>query len=654
MKLLTLTLHNFMGIRDFTLDTRGGKNVSIYADNGGGKTTLFSAFNWLLFGKDSLNRSDFDIKTLDADNRPLPGLDHSVEAVLDLDGPKLTLKKIYKEVWTKKRGSATAEFTGHTVDYFVDGVPTPKKEYDKVIADIADEATFRLLTNPRYFNDHLHWQKRREILLTVCGDVTDADVIASSRDLSALPGILGDRPMDKHRDYIKAQLSAINKELQQIPVRIDEANRALPDLTGLSRTAFENELHVLATLKQGKEQERLRLESGGEVAEKRKRLAEVEGELLELKNRVRADADAEMDAVKSELRSVEASIDRIDTCVIGPKTRAIEGNVRDIEHLDGELKGLREKWSRVNDVAFEQDSVDDVCPTCNQSLPADQVQAAREKALAIFNRAKAEDLEKINQRGQQARADIDRLTQHNEELKGEIAQAEHQSAELVMKRDAIQAVIDDLQEQAQDIEQAPAYQDMLEGKQLLLDAIAALEQDSGPAMEAALVELTEIEEKMATARLQLQKFTDHARRQERIKELQTEERRLAGEYEQLEKELNLCDEFTRAKVRLLDEKINSRFLQARFKMFEEQVNGGLAECCETLGGGVPWSSGLNNGAQIQIGLDIISTLSDHYGMRPCVWIDNSESVTSLPEMENQLIRLVVSEKDKKLRVEVEA
>ncbi|MDI6789934.1 MAG: AAA family ATPase [Thermodesulfobacteriota bacterium] len=647
MKLLTLPLHNFMGIRDFTLDTRGGKNVSIYADNGGGKTTLFSAFNWLLFGKDSLNRSDFDIKTLDADNRPLPGLDHSVEAVLDLDGPKLTLKKIYKEVWTKKRGSATAEFTGHTVDYFVDGVPTPKKEYDKVIADIADEATFRLLTNPRYFNDHLHWQKRREILLTVCGDVTDADVIASSRDLSALPGILGDRPMDKHRDYIKAQLSAINKELQQIPVRIDEANRALPDLTGLSRTAFENELHVLATLKQGKEQERLRLESGGEVAEKRKRLAEVEGELLGAKNKLRADFDAEVSAARSELRSIEDSIDRLDAQFITPKSRAISGNAREIERLDGELKSLRANWQEVNDRVFDQD---DKCPTCGQDVPPEQTEEAR----AAFNQRKSDRLESIDKSGRSMKAEIDRLRQHNEELRAEIEQAEAESRELVMKRDACQARVDDIQDQAQDIEQAPAYQDMLEGKQLLLDAIAALEQDSGPALEAALVELTELEEKMATARLQLQKFTDHARGQERIQELRGEQKSLAAEYEQLEKELNLCDEFTRAKVRLLDEKINSRFLQARFKMFEEQVNGGLAECCETLGGGVPWSSGLNNGAQIQIGLDIISTLSDHYGMRPCVWIDNSESVTSLPEMENQLIRLVVSEKDKKLRVEVEA
>lgn len=127
MKILNLTLQSFKGIRNFELNTQG-KDTNIYGDNATGKTTLADAFMWLLFDKDSSNRKDFQIKTLGSNGEPEHGLEHAVEAVLELeDGSQLALKKVYQEKWTKKRGSATAEFTGHTTDYFVDGVPVQKK-----------------------------------------------------------------------------------------------------------------------------------------------------------------------------------------------------------------------------------------------------------------------------------------------------------------------------------------------------------------------------------------------------------------------------------------------------------------------------------------------------------------------------------------------
>ena len=86
-------------------------------------------------------------------------------------------------------------------------------------------------------------------------------------------------------------------------------------------------------------------------------------------------------------------------------------------------------------------------------------------------------------------------------------------------------------------------------------------------------------------------------------------------------------------------------------MFEKQVNGGINETCETLYKGVPYSSGLNNGAQINVGLDIIRTLSDYYDFKAPVFIDNAESVTDILDIEAQMIKLVVSPQDEELRIE---
>ena len=650
MKLNRITLHNFKGIRDFTLDLQG-RDVSIYGDNGTGKTTLFDAFTWLLFDKDSKDQATFDIKTLDADNKPLPGLDHEVEAELDLGGKAITLKKSYKEVYTKKRGSAEATFTGHTTDYFVDGVPVKKKEYDETIAEIADESVFKLLTNPRFFNDQMHWQKRRELLLEVCGDVSDQDVIASDKALAALPEILGARSMGKHRDMIRSQMTAINKELQQIPVRIDEATRALPELPKDSRTAFENELKILGELKDGAEKRRLRIESGGEIAEKKKALAELDAELLEWKTGMRVDIDAGIENEQAMVRQCQREIDGLQA-EIERRTDKIEQREDQIEAAERRMGQLREDWKEVNAREFEFEQ-SDTCPTCGQALPKEQVDAARQKALADFNTKKARELESITADGKAMGAEIKGLQAEIAELEKDAADFRAELEPAKKSKAEAESRLAKLEQQAADLERHPDYLEKLAGREALLAAITALQQDSSEELQKVLSEIIEIAARIKGTEAELAKFTARKDGEARIAELQEQERKLAAEYEALEQQVYLCEEFTRAKVRLLDEKINSRFELARFKLFNVLVNGSLEECCETLYDGVPWSTGMNNGRQINVGIDIINTLSKHYSFTAPIFADNAESVTEIIPTPAQLIRLVVSKPDKKLRIEYE-
>ena len=112
LRINKLVLQNFKGIKSLEIDA-GGSNLTIYGDNATGKTTVFDAFMWLLFNKDSLGRSDFGIKTQDENGNVIHNLEHSVECELAIDNSILTLRKVFTEKWTKKRGSADAEFTGH-------------------------------------------------------------------------------------------------------------------------------------------------------------------------------------------------------------------------------------------------------------------------------------------------------------------------------------------------------------------------------------------------------------------------------------------------------------------------------------------------------------------------------------------------------------
>jgi predicted nucleic acid-binding Zn-ribbon protein len=650
IKLNSLSLKNFKGIRKFILDTQGG-NVSICGDNATGKTTLADAFMWLLFDKDSSNRKDFEIKTLGPDGEPEHGLEHLVEAILELeDGNQIALKKVYSEKWTKKRGSATAEFTGHTTDHFIDGVPVKKKEYGEQIAEIADEQVFRLLTDPRYFNEVLHWQKRRELLLEVCGDVSDKEVIASQKALGALKDILGNRAIEQHRKVIQARRTEINREIEKIPVRIDEVKLHLPNINDITNEKeLMNDIAKLREELRAKQEELAQARAGGQVAEKTKELRMLEGQMLDLQNKHRKALNGKVGGKSRELSYMQSEIYKLKAN-INAKSDTIKHNETSIKSLDEKMERLRSDWREENGKVFEFEQ-SDTCPTCGQSLPQEQLQEAREKALAQFNEAKAEKLEAISTEGKRLKEMKTSMEENLSYVRRELEKTKTDLVVLEKKETALKTEIDAIMQGSQPVEATPEYIQLREQIEGIRIEIAKMQADRNTAVMAVQKEVDSTTDAIRALEQAATKLQARKNGLKRIEELKTEERKLAAEYEDLERQLYLTEEFIRAKVRLLEGRINSKFQIARFKLFNTLVNGGVEECCETTFNGVPYSN-LNNGARLNIGLDIINVLTEHFNFAPPVWIDNAESITDILPTKGQQIRLIVSGKDKKLRIEI--
>lgn len=647
IRLVSLTLRNFKGVRDFTLDTHG--NVDVFGDNAVGKTTLFDAFTWLLFDKDSQNKKDFQIKTLDARGNVLHGLEHEVEATLLIDGKHTTLRKVYSEKWTKKRGSATAEFSGHTTDYYVDGVPVKMNEYKDRVDQIVSEDIFKLLTSPTFFNEQLKWQERRKILMDVCGDVSDEEVIAGNRELTKLPSILNGRSIEDHRKVIAARRADINKELDKIPIRIDEVQRSMPDISALNEKSLQQDIAALKEQIDGKEAEAFRIRSGGEIVVKEKRLREIESELLEIKNRLQSDTLEKVAIKRQDVSAIKGHYSELQR-QISDKLWSIDRNNQRINSAQDEANRLREQWHEVNAETSEHRHDED-CPTCGQSLPEEQIQAAHQKALADFNLRKAERLERITAKGKEAACEAKRLQEENIALNEQVESLRQQ---LTLKEKELfiaEEELHTLQSSIVDVENSLQYINKKQEAASIQQEIDQLRVSAQDAMEKVREEIASMKSKVEALEQDKAKFSQVLGAEQRIEELSARERELAAEFERLEQELFLTEEFIRTKVNLLEEKINNRFQFARFKLFKQQINGGLEEICETTFNGVPYSSGLNNAARINVGLDIINTLSEHYGITAPIFVDNAEAVTKLIETHGQQIRLVVSEKDKQLRVE---
>lgn len=656
MIIKSLRLDNFQGIRSLTLDLNGS-SASLYGANEAGKTTVFNALTWLLFGQASTGVSNFTPKTID-ESGEVHHLDHGVSAVFVCDdGSELALTRIYHEIYTKKRGSATDIFSGHTTEYFIDGVPVAEKNYsDTLLRMFGSVETMRLLSMPDYFPERYDWKSRRQLLLAVCGDITDADVLAAFQtELGELPAVLK-KPgntdqlytVDEYRAIAQRGMSDINRDLQSIPARIDEAVKAKADMTG------------------AKSREEVR----SDVDQLRKKIADLEANrrnatadsmrvnantaLLEAKNKLETARQAHEREARDRTSSAQA---RVDTCeqslsLLKRTQRDHESEIssikRSVDAMELQRGQLSEEYMRVFN---EQYKGDEACPTCGQHLPQDVLSAA----IATFNTEKSNRLEGINARGR-ATCSKEMITAAQQEISSLEAKlrvvAENittTEADLTAARAAMPDVMA--------FDQTPTYGRLMievnECSKKLENSEALVNQFAS----SADTEIREVNAELDAAMRALANFEAVDRQDARILELNEQEKFLSEKYEVFEHGVALCEAFVRSKVSMLTDRINRRFDHVRFILFSEQINGGLKECCEVA---VPASDGSlipyafsNTAARLNAGLEIISVLGRHLGASLPVVVDNAESVSEIDSRGiQQLIRLVVSPADKKLRLEI--
>lgn len=656
MRLLQLSLINFQGIRSLDLDFNG-RSASILGDNATGKTTVFNAITWLLFDKASTGAKNFTPKTKGADG-DLHYLDHSAEATFQTDhGRLITFKKTYKEVYKKKRGSAREEFSGHTVDYWIDGVPTKEKDYTAEITAFCggDTEKPKMLTIPDYFPEQIPWNVRRQILLDICGDISDEDVIARTPELKELPDFLRmsgteDRyySIDDYRKRTTARMTEINQQISSIPSRIDEAQRAIPDTTGLDEASINRMIKALEEKVEKLRDDKAAVANIGTASDLKRQIDEFRLKIIEGRA---AHKEAYQDATASIDADIHLARRRVTdaTHQIEDYDREIGRKVAEKERLDNLRGSLLSDYQHIHSERW--DEAQETCPTCGQSLPAERI----EKLKAQFNERKSQRLEDITARiSREASEEASAaLAAEIESLKAKRTAA---GEEKIAAENELEALKKSLPEQV-------PYESTEEYAALNAQIAAVQEKltDEGRSRDEEISrldrEIRQVNDAIREERDKLMQLTMEENQHRRIGELEKQEKKLNAEYEEAEKGLYLCGLFIKAKVAALTDRINGQFKSVNFRLFQEQLNGGVKEDCEVMiptadGKMVPYTFA-NNAARINAGLEIIQTLSSHWGVQMPVFIDNAESITHLAQSDTQVIRLVVSEADKKLRLEVD-
>lgn len=648
----SLSLENFKGASmvHYTFD---GRSAAIYGANGSGKSTIYDAWLWLLTGKDSSGSVDFKIKPVDPNGVVL---DHaarsSVEAEILADGKHMTLRREYFERWSKKRGNPEAAFDGNATEFFINGVPKSKGDYEAALDALLDRDLLRLLSDNTAFAK-LHWKKRRDILFELADVGTDLELMEENDAYAPLLEAAASVGLDDLRTSLKAKRKKINSRLNDLPIAISENNRAAQELQGLQFDALRDSEADLQETEHQLTSELAETRSG-DIAALSNRVKEIEISLqeLDLQNKqyrgalTEAAPPDERPAVEDKISFLERRI-REEEQWFADKCKYYQSLKERAAQIASETEGYRAEYTSISEMKFNGAD----CPTCGRPMEGSMLEEAKKN----FEARKQDRLDVIAQRGKKAVKDQNSNAERMEAVKDRIVEIESEIAQMKDELASEKAYLSSLGAySAPEITDMPDYAEKRSGLTKRLTAarneLKQAQLSSDELMSSIRSKRNAVRDELASIRSQLAKEATLQTLERRIEQLQQERHDLAQELAEIDRISDLAESFSKFKATYITDRINGKFRLAQFQLFAEQVNGGVADTCDILCGGVPYDSGLNSSAKINVGLDIIRTLSDWYGASVPVFIDNAESVTQLEDMACQTIRLTVSEDDEKVRV----
>ncbi|RXE63769.1 hypothetical protein ED388_14170 [Muribaculaceae bacterium Isolate-007 (NCI)] len=683
-----LTLVNFKGLRNVVVEFGDGV-TTISGRNGTGKTTIADSFAWLLWGKDSEGNSDskFGIKTNDAEGNFIPDLEHGATGLFDVvdtetgEASSVELRRVYVEEWKTPKGSTERTLSGHHTDYFFNGVPLKKAEYDAKVAAIIPEDLFKVITDPYYFLT-LHWKAQREYLLTMAGKINDADVAATREEFAALLHRVTGKTMEEYKKEISVRRGRIEAQLDKIPTRKDEATRNTPvapdyaalesekaqiqeDLANIdaaatseaeaNRVAYEQAAKIQAEINTKRDAQAKALQDAKEAA----RAAAYET------NRVADEAARDLAQIQRDEESENKYYSREKSVI----TASIATAKRRKEGYEAQVADLRKRWEAVNNEQFQEQQAPTagplICPVfghqCADPGAANRHQCDAAAALESFR--KNQDTARAAFIANQT-ARLDKMDAEGQELNRLIAA---QDAEI--KRLEAEAV-------ALDTKHNAAVQDYATKKATYNNTIAAnprvstdpqIDPQTLPTWVALQKEIDQLNARRAAvtapttqdaaAERQLSRATLRALLSEidqklglratikaaeaRIVELDKEAATLAQEKATLQTEEALIDDFVRCRMEEVERRVNGLFDGVEFRMYKTLVNGEKEPDCVAYIGGVRYQD-KNHAGQINAGLAVINALCAFHGVTAPIIVDNAESVNDFIPVKSQLVRLVVT------------
>ena len=647
--LKSLTIVNFKGEKERT--TMFNADVTtISGGNGLGKSRHFDAFIWLLFGKDSQDRKDYEVKTR-VNGEELHKVECSVTGILDVDGQELTLKRAFVEDWVKPRGQVEQRYKGNHTECWWNETPVNVSEYDKRVREIVDSNVFKMITNPAFFVG-MKWQLQREQLFQIAGTITDVEIASQKPEFALLLDKISGKSFADFKAEISAKKKRLKADLDQIQPRIDQTHKMKPETEDFA--ALESQLadidkeissidEMIADAnaairksyeaeqeKQGKvnalKAECQQIIFDAQTAAKDKAF-EANANRRELESQIKV-KKSEIEAVKREMQLGKSEIDRHNA---------------EIEKFVAEQKRLRDEWYNENAKRYQGETV---CPHCGQELPQSMI----DEAQSIFTKAQAEKCGEITAKGKEVGEKIATLHECINQVENGYNEAKTRLNALQSELDGLKADLDSTTVAEVSTVTPETISAWVEKQKQISEIQSTISTDnSGVDTSEMQTKKKGLNETRSEIVARLGKRDTIERCDKEIADLEENGKKLSQQIADLEHEEYAIQEFTKAKIDECEKRINAMFKFVSFRLFEYTLDGNAVETCVPLVDGVPYG-GANTAGQVNAGLDIINTLCRHYGICAPIFIDGRESVNDIIPTESQIINLVVT-RDNKLTIQ---
>lgn len=622
----SISIRNFKGIHSLDISFKE-KITELCGQNAVGKTSVYDAICWLLFDKNSSGESKFEVRELDANGDKVHHTEISVAMKILVDGDPVELTKTQKERWVKKRGESEQQYSGNTNEFMINSFPKSSSEFSKFVSEIVDEEIFKILTNPMTF-PQMDWKAQRSLLFSIIGDLDDSGIGNEVEFYDLISGELKVASIDDIRKKWTKSRNDLRKRPDELQTRIDEVNSQIitVDTKPLEaeRDSIKAEIAYLNELIQV-----LNQKNNSDIEIKIRELRSQQKQILQDANASRqrsiTDANLALSEAKRIVRDAQYGVDSAK--------RELDSVKRELEEKESRMSEMLSTYNEAKKVQFPEGK--EKCPTCGQKLPEEQIENIRAKWQKEQKQLLANMKDSGNKLAVQVKQLKERLVQNQTQIEQNSKLLTEATAKLESAKEKFNKANQTVEVLPQDI---PEHQDI---------------ENQISELESQKIDLTEVERqkselsnqviekqnRLANLHAEIKSANDNSVRYARIEELQNELRDVGQKIADCDKVLFAVENYVRA----ISKRINDRFEGLTFRLFENQINGGMKETCSITIDGVPYES-LNSGHRIIAGLNIIRTLQKHYDITVPVIIDNSESLSdnNLPSFDTQMILLKVS------------
>ena len=591
-RLTKMVMQNFKAVHNAEYDLNSNK-VIVSGGNATGKTTLYEAYYWCLFGKTVTPNGI--VQTLDANNKIIHKVETSVELTLNInDDYTIVIKRTLNEKW-KALGTAEEKYEGNEVQRYWNGVPITMSKYKAKLNEIYPIEKWQMVSNIHTFMA-MKMEDRRRYLISISGNIDEQALMKPYPEITK--AVAARKTIEELMEQTKSELKRAKKELDDIPTQIkaqDSLKVSIED--GADTDAEQVNLYY---------DEEKRLEN--EIERKRKCLREQYDKDVRAKKTALNNANDSLYNEKRGLAKLEEN-----------NSERVANLIKTTEKFEAE----KAEWQKVNNEKFEF-TADDVCPVCGTKLSDEYKANVRNKAVDEFNINKSKRLEAIMKEATSLKEEIAAITGANNEYK-EIIKPEKEKA----------------------IEQA---QKALDKAQKSYDNAVAFDIESDNELKALIAQLEEWRSKKPANADNVLKIKADMEINRRV---EAEKERLDKRSKELTIIIASCDKilaeikaYKRAKIELVESNVNKFFDLVRWKFYAQNItNDDEQEICTCIVGGKDFVN-LNDAMKINAQIDICNAIARTDDIFAPMSIDGAESVTEpLGSLSQQfLLKVVDNEK----------